>query len=1278
MGRIRLRLSLVTPSIVLLVSTFSSVLGQWSNPNGLVRPIRNTAMNCGNCPPGYQRDQGAYGMCGPCVPENKSCTPGYVLVGNQCNQCPCPSTDRNFGTSCRVDVDGQITCQCPEGYAGRDCSQCAPGAVQSNQYPYNCIRVNQTSSVVSPGCPPGNYCPAQPVSQVVGTPLIPPPPQQTACPTNNCYPSQPCPVPSPPNPWPQPVVVPPQPCPVPIPGPGPILCPTQPVQCPPCPIPGNNPCIPTQPQQPCPVPCPVVPPQPCVPNGPCPAPPQPCLPNLPYPCPVPPQPPQPCIPNGNCPITPVIPQLPCPPCPTCPSTCPSPCPQIPNPGPCNQCPDPCQRCPDIPNCPMCPPCPNCPQIPPCNPCPNPCPPCYPGGGGCNVTCPDTCKACPQCPDCRLDVTCPGVGLNITLPCICDPRGTVSQYGETCFCKTNVGGQRCNTCKPGYFALAGNRTEGCIPCWGSGVSSYCSAAIFYRSWIEPSRTSDCSIELTDEASTIVYNSDSRGKFSWDGKEARLSLTVSTRLFWSLPGCFKGNRLTSYGGILRFSRMFTGSGAGLGPDNDVIIVGGNGARLYYSSFRNQTTGLWEKLEVLLDESTHMIFYKNGDSRVATRFDILEVLADVHLILIRATFTGTTLSTSIRDVALGTVSKWYTGLGFVLVIEQARCPTGYQGLSCEVWTKVITVTLDPFWVRDCEDTEIDFTCTFTTNSKRILMMRLGPESNAGYSSHVTSLSRTYTLNSTLGRIKCEILDQSDLVWATVYAATKIEPCVPAVVVPPKTITIVTDDFICVDEGEKVAMTANVFYYGSITVRPDWYKEGEIAPRYNGPEFVIHSARMTDNGTYIVAALQGDTMDVKHVSLIVRPKYPKNPSDDPKILMIEDGGGPSAYAFNKSTQSIFPIKSNTSYYNNANKTKPKWAQFQPPQTPIKPSILHSMQKDQAVDGYPSVIVEPTEIRAQVGETVTLQCNASGEEPMKFYWKSGSSDYIPVHVRVSRGALIFKAIKKEDEGSYYCVAWNHIGQVTARATILVTEKPVVVAPVAPPLTVFISKMQVEVAEGHHAYFNCSTNNPNVKPMWSKKNDELPKSSEVMKNGTLIIYRVRSSDAGVYVCKAMGPGGSMAEVEATLGFIPAMPSTIPSISFNPKSPVKRRSGEQVRIECTASGYPTPNITWFRSLEGSEKMLITSQGNLTALEIAHLTKADEGKYTCTASNVAGSKSESLSLIVDDVILCKLNEFRCKSGDQCVPKEDRCDNERDCKDGSDEHHCRKRSRRQASKS
>src|ERR1051326_6028592 len=79
---------------------------------------------------------------------------------------------------------------------------------------------------------------------------------------------------------------------------------------------------------------------------------------------------------------------------------------------------------------------------------------------------------------------------------------------------------------------------------------------------------------------------------------------------------------------------------------------------------------------------------------------------------------------------------------------------------------------------------------------------------------------------------------------------------------------------------------------------------------------------------------------------------------------------------------------------------------------------------------------------------------------------------------------------------------------------------------------------------------------------------------------------------------------------------------------------------------------------NENQLITSHTNVTAFEIVHVTKADVGKYTCTAINALGSTSESLSLMVDDAILCKPNEFRCKSGDQCVPKEDRCDNERDC--------------------
>lgn len=37
-------------------------------------------------------------------------------------------------------------------------------------------------------------------------------------------------------------------------------------------------------------------------------------------------------------------------------------------------------------------------------------------------------------------------------------------------------------------------------------------------------------------------------------------------------------------------------------------------------------------------------------------------------------------------------------------------------------------------------------------------------------------------------------------------------------------------------------------------------------------------------------------------------------------------------------------------------------------------------------------------------------------------------------------------------------------------------------------------------------------------------------------------------------------------------------------------------------------------------------------------------------------------------CHVNEFRCTEG-KCIPQSKKCDNSRDCSDGSDEHDCGK---------
>jgi len=44
--------------------------------------------------------------------------------------------------------------------------------------------------------------------------------------------------------------------------------------------------------------------------------------------------------------------------------------------------------------------------------------------------------------------------------------------KSCTCKKNVEGEKCDRCKPGYFALSKDNPDGCLQCYCSGVSNTC--------------------------------------------------------------------------------------------------------------------------------------------------------------------------------------------------------------------------------------------------------------------------------------------------------------------------------------------------------------------------------------------------------------------------------------------------------------------------------------------------------------------------------------------------------------------------------------------------------------------------------------------------------------------------------------------------------------------------------------------------------------------------------------------------------------------------------------
>ncbi|XP_067635534.1 basement membrane-specific heparan sulfate proteoglycan core protein isoform X4 [Eurosta solidaginis] len=87
--------------------------------------------SCESCKPGYVREKyGPWlGRCVPFVP--KPCQPGtYGDPGRgiPCRQCPCPQTGaNNYASGCQLSPDGDVTCNCYEGYTGRRCELCAPG-----------------------------------------------------------------------------------------------------------------------------------------------------------------------------------------------------------------------------------------------------------------------------------------------------------------------------------------------------------------------------------------------------------------------------------------------------------------------------------------------------------------------------------------------------------------------------------------------------------------------------------------------------------------------------------------------------------------------------------------------------------------------------------------------------------------------------------------------------------------------------------------------------------------------------------------------------------------------------------------------------------------------------------------------------------------------------------------------------------------------------------------------------------------------------------------------
>ncbi|KAL1246061.1 Basement membrane proteoglycan [Trichinella spiralis] len=142
---------------------------------------------------------------------------------------------------------------------------------------------------------------------------------------------------------------------------------------------------------------------------------------------------------------------------------------------------------------------------------------------------------------------------------CDAAGTLAQDPVTgsCQCKHYTVGPTCAQCSPGSFYLSPRNPYGCVQCFCSGVTKSCQSSSWHRTQERLTFTSSTNgVTISDFMEKQIETAprlDLRpyGYITYGGPFFDI-------VYWRLPARMLGNKITAYGGSLKFKLQFECTG------------------------------------------------------------------------------------------------------------------------------------------------------------------------------------------------------------------------------------------------------------------------------------------------------------------------------------------------------------------------------------------------------------------------------------------------------------------------------------------------------------------------------------------------------------------------------------------------------------------------------------------------------------------------------------------------------------------------------------------------
>ena len=140
----------------------------------------------------------------------------------------------------------------------------------------------------------------------------------------------------------------------------------------------------------------------------------------------------------------------------------------------------------------------------------------------------------------------------------------------------------------------------------------------------------------------------------------------------------------------------------------------------------------------------------------------------------------------------------------------------------------------------------------------------------------------------------------------------------------------------------------------------------------------------------------------------------------------------------------------------------------------------------------------------MSLQCKATGQPIPKITWRKALGDVPKARAAVINGKLTLWNVTKADSGTYACSAKNLLGQDSAVAIVMVTDRLKYI--ITPPL-------KVVAEEYNNVMLNCTVLGAE-EIVWKRAGKILPLNHVLYPNGTLHLKNVSQDDAGSYTCVA--------------------------------------------------------------------------------------------------------------------------------------------------------------------